>query len=171
MRRGIPLLFLVLVILCVGCGEDASSVPSRVPRQPSDPFVPKHPRRQVFVGEWAQDGDTEFIIHRDKEGRVLIDVPKNLVWDSVVNNVRFEGDSLCFDQYMYYTGPANFTSLGNPVGDHPYSGVRNASVLSPNPDDPNVLEYSLKTKDIEAPFEGQLQKVGKEANKPMNTDN
>lgn len=159
-RRSFPL-FLVLALFCVGCHQSASRTPGRVPRQASAPFLPEHSSLENFIGEWAEGEDILFTIHRDEKGRAVIEVAQSPSWDSVVNNVRFEGASLCFDQYMYYTGSEDFTTLTNPVGDHPYSGVRNASVLTPNGDDPDVLKYSLKTKDLDSPVESELERVKK----------
>ncbi|MEM8865747.1 MAG: hypothetical protein AAGF31_09425 [Planctomycetota bacterium] len=79
------------------------------------------------------------LIRRDSANQVVLGFPENPIWESVINNVRFVGDELHFDQYFYFVGPDDFTMPSNPSGDHPFSGVRNHIVLALVEDEPDKL--------------------------------
>lgn len=87
---------LSVVLLCpVGCNG------APPPRQIANSTVPAHSLRDRFVGEWRADTDTSPLILQSRpDGSVVIELP-NVSWDYVINNVRWEGDQLCFDVYGY----------------------------------------------------------------------
>jgi len=80
-------------------------------------------------------------------------------WDSVINNVRWEGEALRFDEYMYYDGSEDFTTVSNPTGEHPYSGVKNDSTFFILQSDRNRLVYRVKTVYTPQPVEVELTKA------------
>ncbi|MCC6679596.1 MAG: hypothetical protein IT445_01730 [Phycisphaeraceae bacterium] len=59
---------------------------------------------------------------------------------------------------MYYTGPEDFSTITNPSGAHPYSGVRNESTLLFQ-DDPDRLTHTISTKDALNPIGEELTRV------------
>jgi len=148
---------LIFALAVAGCGKPAPS--NRVARQPSAPVAPNDPKLAAYVGDWAGKDGVELSITRNADGSVTISLPPNVAWDSVVNNVRFDGPNLRYDLYMYYKGKEDFTTISNTVGDHPYSGVRNEVTLS-NGDAPNTLKQRVVTKDVPQGVEAILRRNG-----------
>lgn len=148
---------LILAFALIGCDKPAAV--NRVTRQPSAPVVPSDPSLGLYVGDWAGDDGLELSITRNADGSAAISLPPNPAWDSVVNNVRFDGTNLKYDLYMYYKGKEDFTTITNTVGDHPYSGVRNEVTLSRG-EAPNTLKQRLVTKDTPQGVEGTLRRHG-----------
>lgn len=133
--------------------SENSSVSSS--RQVSNPYVPEHPKRSRLLGEWQSEGAIAFVVKAGEAGRVTIGSPQDPPWESVINNVRWDGDTLRYDQYMYYTGPEKFTSITNPSGGHPFSGVRNNISLNFT-DDPDRLKETLSAVPLTEPIEMDL---------------
>jgi len=150
-------IILLFTLAIVGCGKPSTT--NRVPRQPAAPTVPNDPCLGGFVGDWAGDEGVELHIARNADGSATISLPPNGAWDSVVNNVRLEGTSLRYELYMYYKGNEDFGTITNPIGDHPYSGVRNEVTLSQG-DAPNTLRQKLVTKDVPDGVESVLRRHG-----------
>lgn len=143
--------FPLLLLLSAGCSEpDSFDVPAgpasdsasptststqspgRGARQASDPVIADDPRLIPLLGAWLEQGsDRPLTITRNPDKSVTVDHPYPTdLWDSVVNNVRFESDQLCYDVYHYYDGPDSFATE---TGDHPYSGKRNEIAIIPGP--------------------------------------
>lgn len=133
-------------------GNTLKAPTPRVARQPSAPEVPPHDKRDRFFGDWGSEGEVEFSILQAEDQSVVIRESDNSDWVSVVNNVRWEGDELHFDLYMYYTGDINFGTEFFSINDHPYSGVRNSIVLRLG-DDPQRLRVTISTKHLDQPEE------------------
>lgn len=148
---------LIFAFALAGCDKPGPT--NRVARQPSAPVVPNDPNVGSYVGDWAGDEGLELSIKQNADGSAAISLPPNPAWDSVVNNVRFDGASLKYDLYMYYKGKEDFKTITNTVGDHPYSGVRNEVTLSKD-EAPNTLKQRLVTKDAPQGVEGVLRRQG-----------
>ena len=73
----------------------------------------------------------------------------------MINNVRWQDGELPYDEYHYYTGPEDFTTIANRTGDHPYSGVKNDTRLKLT-DEPNRLTQSVTTVYTTQPIECDL---------------
>ena len=129
-------------------------------RQVSNPYVPEHPKRSRLLGEWLSEGESVFVVEASEAGRVTIRSPEEPPWESVINNVRWDGDTLRYDQYAYYTGPEKFTSITNPSGDHPFSGVRNNISLNFT-DDPDRLKLTGSTVHVTEPIGMELTRSPK----------
>jgi hypothetical protein len=126
MMYGWSLVFLLFVLN--GCTPGTPAVG----RETAAPVIGPHPGLARFVGEWADEkGDTSYIIASNPDGSVTISLPRSQDWDAVINNVRFDGTTLNFDVYMYYTGKLTFHTLSNPGGQHPFSGARTTYTLRP----------------------------------------
>lgn len=124
-------------------------------RQVSNPYVPEHPKRSRLLGEWQSEGEIAFVVELGEAGRVTIGSLQDPPWECVINNVRWNGDTLRYDQYWYYTGPEKFTTITNPSGGHPYSGVRNDISLNFT-DDPDRLKLTASTVHVTEPVEMEL---------------
>lgn len=119
---------LAFALLClIGCNR------APPPRQTADPSVPAHTFRERFVGRW-QAPDTSVVVIEDRDGSVVIEPPVSLDWDNVINNVRWEGNRLCFDIYQYGKAKENIKG---------YDGARNEVVLTTT-DDPDRLTRSVR---------------------------
>lgn len=123
--------------------------PERVPRVESRPEVPHHPRRSDYLGTWRSQGSGEIALHieSDERGRVLIRGPANDAWDSVINNVRFEGDDLVYDQFNYFKGDDDFSDLQHGTADHPHSGRLNRTRLSVVDGVPGLMNFTIEMND------------------------
>jgi hypothetical protein len=108
---------------------DGPVAPGRVARQASAPSVPDHPLRGRFIGQWQSDGDTVLVIETLPIGTVTLRSTQEHPWQSVINNVRWSGDALHYDEYWYYVGDKDFSGPANPSGNHPFSGVRGEVAL------------------------------------------
>lgn len=118
----IPSRLLIILAMCVvGCDRGPSS--NRVTRQSTSPTIANDARLVAFIGDWAEGGNPSISIVRNADGSATVFHPygKDSLFDSVVNNVRFDGEKLCYDVYYYYNGEHVFPSG---VGDHPFSGKR-----------------------------------------------
>lgn len=127
-------------------------------RRRNDRLVPAHPNRHRFLGEWESEGEAVLTIVMQPDGSVTIESVDDPDWASVINNVRWEADALHYDQYMYYTGQEDLATIINPLGGHPFSGVRIASVLSLT-DDPDRLGHSVSTEATPQPIAVELRRV------------
>lgn len=148
--------------LIASCGESERFVAPGDEEQLPDPVIPAHPERHRFVGEWRAQGEAVYFILEDDAGHARIVPASNTragsEWRSVINNVRFVGDALHFDEYHYYTGSENYTTRRNPGGQHPFNGVRNVSTLSLT-DDPDRLVHTVDTRDLPEPVSGYLYRA------------
>jgi len=144
--------------LLVGCNRSSTSTPRRARRQASAPAVPEHPLRERYIGQWQSEGKTVLIILAQPDGDVVVQGVQVPPWQSVINNVRWDADALRYDQYMYYTGPEDFTAPGNPGGDHPYSGVRNDTTIR-LAEDEDQLRVSIMTKHLDKPVTDVLTRA------------
>jgi len=129
-----------------------------VSRKNAAPEVPPHPLLARYLGEWQVKGETVLAIATSSGGTVTIQSKQSPPWESVINNVRWEGDELRYDEYNYYTGPEDFTTVSNPTGEHPYSGVKNEMRLMLT-DRPNRLKQSVTTIHTPQPIEDVLTRA------------
>jgi hypothetical protein len=121
---------LAFTLLCfIGCDRGPP------PRQIADPSVPAHTLRERFVGQWQHPARTMIVLTAHPEGAVQIEYPSP-DWDNVINNVRWEGDRLCFDLYQY--GKPKERIKG-------YDGTRSKVELSMT-DEPDLLKEFVPTK-------------------------
>ena len=82
------------------------------------PYIPDHPLRSRFVGRWHDRGQLAYDIGTDDAGQVRFHDINFNGWRVVINQVEWDGDALCFDQYHYAPQA------------HPFNGVRNAFRIS-----------------------------------------
>ena len=125
------LILIVLALAVIGCSRS-----NRVPRETAAPFVAADPRLAAFIGEWRYENSSvvAFSIASNADGSATVSHPyagghASHVWDSVVNNVRLEQNTLRYDVYYYYKGDEEFHIGEDSVGDHPFSGKRNEVTL------------------------------------------
>jgi hypothetical protein len=135
-------------VLVAGCGEPAATTTHRTARQPSQPVVPIHPKLDSFLGNWEAAGELECSIVREENGDVVIRPVATGIWESVVNNVRFDGDKLCFDRYLYYTGNETFDTA---TGDHELNGMLSQSELQIVPGSSNQLYCTVTSASAREP--------------------
>lgn len=94
----------------------------------------------AFVGHWANDeGEVCYIISKDIEGNMRIEIPPNEALQTVFRNVRFEGKRIMFDAFNYIDPNDDYKSPIDPSGEHFFSGVRCSTVFEINPEDSNEL--------------------------------
>ena len=126
-----------------GSAEAASiEPPGRIERRESDPVIADDPRLEQLIGSWfEEDNDRPLTITRNADGSVTVFHPYPFdLWDSVVDNVRFEQDKLHYDVYHYYNGPHKFSTDS---GDHPFSGKLNEMAVAPGPANDTLTWYYL----------------------------
>ncbi len=138
--------------------KTSSSPMGGVSRKVAAREVPPHPLRARYLGEWQIEGDTVLVIATRPDGTVTIQSTQDPPWDSVVNNVRWDGDKLRYDQYHYYTGPEDFTTITNRTGRHPFSGVKIDTRLMLT-DDSSRLRQSVTTVHTPQPIEEDLTRA------------
>lgn len=100
----------------------------------------------TFIGSWAnENGEICYAITKDDDGNLTVEVPPNDIWMTVIKNLRLEGKTIAFDEFMY-TGPnEDYKSIIDKSGEHPFSGVRCKTIFEVNPNDPNELIESGTT--------------------------
>lgn len=88
-----------------------------------------------------------YTIVTDEAGRVVIKAYPTDPWDSVINNVRWDGEALHMDEYHYYDGY-----------EHPYNGVRNAIALKLKEEDERLVLTLSAEGLLPEPVEAELQR-------------
>jgi len=158
------------MLLVVGCFRSAPPRAGRVTRLASAPGVPLHPSREQFLGRWQAEGEIAIAITTRADGSVAIEtvLGSDAPWVSVINNVRWEADTLRCDVYFYYTGSEDLRTISNPLGDHPYSGVRNNVGLSLG-ERTDTLRETFSTADLPEPIVQELIRL-KEKGSPARAD-
>lgn len=136
-------------------GRPAGAEEQQAARQASEPAVPDHPLRERFIGRWQSEGETVLVIEARSDGGVVIRTPGATPWESVINNVRFEGEVLCYDEYVYL----------DEMPGHPYSGVRNAIALTLT-GDPDRLKLAVSVSAFPEPIEGELVRAAAQQERP-----
>lgn len=92
-----------------------------------------------FEGRWAnEDGEVCYIISIN-DSKFKIETPQNEVWRTVLKNIQVGENKVIFDSYFYTDPNENLKSIVNPLGYHPFSGVRSEVALEINPNDTNEL--------------------------------
>lgn len=129
MRRLLPAALLGLAL--VAC----DGKPPESNRQPSRPVVPPHPLREEFLGKWRFGVGARFVIEEKPGGRVTVRSPAAPSHMLIINNVRWEGDALRFDEYGY-SDRRETPSVINPTGEDPTNGrlTEMTLKLTDNPD-------------------------------------
>ena len=106
-----------------------------------DGVIPQHRLREQLLGEWADELEAEdgavYRFVQDSDGTMRIEDADQGPWTVVINQVSWDGDVLCFDQYHYYEL------------DHPFNGVRCAMRIELG-GDPDRMAYSMSTETYES---------------------
>ena len=105
-----------------------------------------------MVGEWGEFGDPYWIIREDESLGFVIEDPPNEVWATVINNVHWKENILCFDNYSYVVD-------GSPYSDtHPFNGVA-VHVELRLTENPDVIEYASVSKDLDDEISIQIERI------------
>lgn len=105
-----------------------------------------------FVGQWGEFGDAYWIIRKHQTLGFIIEEPPNEVWATVINNVHWKDNTLCFDNYSYIVD-------GSPYSDtHPFNGVAVHMELRLT-DDPDVLENASVSEHLEDEISIQIERI------------
>jgi hypothetical protein len=100
----------------------------------------------AFIGSWGnEDGEICYVITKGDDGKLTVEVPLNDIWMTVIKNLRIEGKTIAFDEFMYTDPSENYKSMIDKSGEHPFSGVRCKTIFEVNPNDPNELIESGTT--------------------------
>jgi hypothetical protein len=112
-----------------------------------------------YIGQWAYEGEEVcYIIVKDNEGNLIIEVPSNKKWENVIKNLSLEGKAITFDQFNYIEPNEGYKTISNPSGENPFSGVRCETILKINPNNPNQLMESMSTIHTKTPIRGVLKR-------------
>jgi len=140
----ITLLFLILCFVGCAIEQKPVNVPqvvNKVKREKHEPIVPHNDMVDKMIGKWYENGELSLIIEKSDRENVVLEIPENEIWSTVVNNIRWQEGILKFNVFMYYEGSETFEALGN-GGDHPYSGIMNQYSIVPS-GHPNRLDYEI----------------------------
>ena len=100
----------------------------------------------AFIGSWAnENGEICYLITKSDDENLTIEVPPNDMWTTVIKNLRLEGKTIEFDEFMYTDPNEDYKSIIDRSGEHPFSGVRCKTIFEVNPNDPNELIESGTT--------------------------
>jgi len=135
-------IFYVCVLIAItGCGSTNQSGQQKTARAQSNPAIPQHPQRDRLIGEWLIDFNplAKYSIVRQQNSEVHLSANSTRHGERIVNNVRFENDKLCFNEYTYHRDldPLK-TSL-----EHPFNGVCVKYILEVDDADLNKLKLTL----------------------------
>ena len=138
-------------LLLAGCGQSESQSLVTIDQE-SSPEIPPHPMLDRLVGQWGEFGEPYLIVRDDENLGFVIEEPPNEVWATVTNNVHWNENTLCFDNYSYVVD-------GSPHSDtHPFNGVAVHIELRLT-DNPDVIEYASVSEHVEDEFSMQLERI------------
>lgn len=145
------LILIPAFLFLIGCKPNAP-VSLVTIDQESSPSIPPHPMLERMVGEWGEFGDPYWIIREDESLGFVIEDPPNEVWATVINNVHWKENILCFDNYSYVVD-------GSPYSDtHPFNGVA-VHVELRLTENPDVIEYASVSKDLDDEISIQIERI------------
>lgn len=132
-----------VIVLSAGCDRPVNGDSKVVIDQQWAGGVPEHPMRDRLIGIWDDGGAPAFEFVGDTDGGVQAVKIGDGPWRQVINHMRWEGDVLKCDSYMYYEEP------------HPYNGVLNQVSIQLG-DDPDRMEYSIRAPALNSEEAGWL---------------